>query len=90
MFWVELTTPSGQSIWVNLATYRTMQRSGRDDVTHLISLALNSEGQPEVTTIKETPEEVLKLAGIAKKGGDAAAGVGFIRRASATPSGENG
>ena len=83
MLWIELTTPGGQSVWVNLATCRAMQRSERGDVTHLISLSHNAEGQPEVTTVRETPEEVLKLAGIPNKkpAGASGGGVGFIRRA---------
>ncbi len=90
MLWIELTTPSGQSVWVNLATYRTMQRSERDDVTHLISLAQNREGQPEVMTVRETPAEILKLAGISKKAESVDQGVGFIRRAlTTTPNDSN-
>ena len=82
MLWIELTTLGGQTIWVNLATYRIMQRFDRDKgepVTHLIGLANNAEGQPEVTTVRETPEEILKIAGLSKKTGNPA-GVGFIRR----------
>ena len=78
MLWIELTTPGGQTIWVNLATYRTMQRGERNDTTHLISLSRNPEGQPDITTVKETPEEILKLAGISKKSGTSPTGVGFI------------
>lgn len=78
MLWIELTTPGGQVLWVNLAMYRTMQRSDHDTATHLISLATNAEGQPDVTTVKETPEEILKLAGVWKKAGASPTGVGFI------------
>ena len=59
-----------------------MQRAERDNATHLVSLSHDSEGQPEVTTVTETPEEILKLAGISKKSGNPDSGVGFIRRAS--------
>ena len=79
MLWIELTTVGGQPIWVNLSTYRTMQRSDRDS-THLVSLERDAEGQEVVTTVRETPEEILKAAGISKKPGSAG-GVGFIRRA---------
>jgi hypothetical protein len=78
MLWIELTTPGGQTVWVNLATYRTMQRSERNDATQLISLSRNPEGEPDVTTVTETPEEILKLAGVWKKAGDSPTGVGFI------------
>ena len=82
MLWIELTTAGGQTIWVNLATYRTMQRAERDNATHLISLSHNSEGQPEITTVTQTPEEILKLAGLSKKSASPDAAVGFFRHAS--------
>jgi hypothetical protein len=79
MLWIELTTVGGQAIWVNLAACRTMQRSDRDS-THLVSLERDADGQEVVTTVRETPEEILKAAGIWKRPGSAG-GVGFIRRA---------
>jgi hypothetical protein len=81
MLWIELTMTGGQPIWVNLATFRTMQRSDHNS-TYLVSLERDADGQPVIATVKETPEEILKLAGISKKAGSPAGGVGFIRRAS--------
>lgn len=85
MLWVELTTPGGDTTWENLATYRTMRRivpGNGEAVTHLIGLGADMEGQPVVTTVKETPEEILKAAGVAKKAGMTPSGVGFLPRAS--------
>ena len=59
---------------------KTLQRAERDNATHLIGLGHDREGQPEVTTVTETPEEILKLAGISKKAGMPDRGVGFMRR----------
>jgi hypothetical protein len=84
-FWIELTTPAGQKVWVNLATCRAMRRTERNDATHLISLSSNAEGQPDVTTVTETPEEILKLASTSQKA-DTPTGIGFIHPAYSNPS----
>ena len=78
MLWIELTTPDEETLWVNFATFQTMLRDERGHATHLLSVALNAEGRADVTTVKETPEEILKLAGVCKKPGASPTGVGFI------------
>jgi hypothetical protein len=84
-FWIELTTPGDQKIWVDFRSFRMMQRNERNDATHLISYSNNTERQPDVTTVKETPEEILALANKLKKR-DAPTGLGFIRHGYDDPS----